>query len=188
MTRPAMVADMRFDALLNGENTREVTCASRCDRSHYTAMARCSRSALRTVQKIAVMIATVAALTRCTSGGVPTSPRVVCSDPSPAFGIRIKDVQTQRYVASGSSVIASTSTYAETVTAGASFPDSQPVFLGYRPGTYSLLVRKPKYSDWTAGGFVVKPAAAPCVGNPGDHLDFDAELQALPQVSAGTTL
>ena len=91
-------------------------------------------------------------------------PIVVC----PAIGIaglivHVHDGQTGLFAASGSTVVARSGTYADSLRVATNAADSFGVQLAEnRPGTYDVVVRKAGYLDWTQTGVVVVPGAAPC--------------------------
>jgi hypothetical protein len=109
-------------------------------------------------------------------------PIVVC----PAIGIaglivHVHDGQTGLYAASGSTVVARSGTYADSLRVATTASDSDGVWLAAnRPGTYDVIVRKTGYLDWTQTGVVVVPGAAPCPQNV-TTTNVDARLQRSPQ-------
>ena len=81
----------------------------------------------------------------------------------PGLIVHVHDGQTGLYAASGSTVVARSGTYADSLRVAVTAADSAGVWLvANRPGTYDVVVRKAGYLDWTQTGVVVVPGAAPC--------------------------
>ena len=81
----------------------------------------------------------------------------------PGLIVHVHDGQTGLYAASGSTVVARSGTYADSLRVATTAADSVAVWLAdNRPGTYDVVVRKAGYLDWTQTGVVVVPGAAPC--------------------------
>jgi len=136
-------------------------------------------SRLRASYGLALLLG-VSATVACSEDAESTPPIVTCGTPPFAISVRITDAGTGRYVASGATVIASSGSYSDVRRLPSTYPDSSPVLLGENAGTYTLIVSKPGYMDWTRGGLVVKPSAAPCEGFPGERLFVEAVVQRSP--------
>lgn len=106
------------------------------------------------------------------------SPTDVCvAIPVSAVAVHVRDARTGAFSASNTTLIASSVGYADTVSYGPiPTADSLPLRAGNRPGTYSLLVRKPGYRDWGRSGVTVREAAPPCGGRP-VTVELDAVLE-----------
>jgi hypothetical protein len=126
------------------------------------------------------LIVVAAALLGCSDTPVAPARTAYCLDDQPAFRIRIKDAQTGQYVAARTVVIARTGTYTDTGQVGDNFPDTESVAVGFRSGSYEIIVRKSGYADWGISGLVIPPNDAPCELYPGLVMRLEVLLQRLP--------
>jgi len=144
-------------------------------------LGRIQRTSLRPSVAIETRrVAVVALIVILVSAGCrhdPTSPIVhICAGPQPAFRVKITDSRTGIFAASGSVVIATSGSYADTARVPVGAADSTSVFLAYRPGTYSVRISKPGYADWTQGGLLVGSNLPPCEGEPAGLQQLTAQL------------
>lgn len=98
----------------------------------------------------------------------PETPLIVlCVGPRAAIAVRVRDAQTGLFIGTGATAIASIGTsYADTVRIASTDPDSTPAYVGNRPGTFDVTVRKAGYADWSQKGIVVLPNLVPCDAEP----------------------
>ena len=82
-----------------------------------------------------------------------------CTDVAiPGIVVRIEDAETGAPIASSTTVVARSATYADSTTRNASPSslDSLPIGLAYEhQGSYAVTVAKPGYSGWTQSSVVV---------------------------------
>jgi hypothetical protein len=102
----------------------------------------------------------------CSSNGIVEAPVTFCAEDPVALRVYVRDSVSGIFAGSSTTVTASTDQSALTFRSAVG-TDSAPFMIPGTPGTYTLLIRKDGYRDWTKTGItVLGVASGACKGIP----------------------